>query len=156
MKARLSIVFISSLLSAIAPGSANAALGQQPAASKIFTIPTLPTGGLILVQLGGKERLDQKDRIQLKEKATEWGTITYISAGWVQDSMAIGHSMSPVTNPSGCSVETGGYATDPNDPGHNLFHTIALSAFMNKKQVSLVILGCSFDKPKVIGISVRP
>lgn len=90
-----------------------------------------------------------------KETPTEWGTITWLEVGWTEDSMTIQHSSPNFVNPNGCPV-AGSYATDPKDPGHSLFHTVALSAFMNKKQVSLLIHGCVYGKPKIIAVGVRP
>ncbi len=90
-----------------------------------------------------------------KETPTDWGNITWLEVGWTEDSMSIQHSAPNFVNPNHCPVE-GSYATDPKDPGHSLFHTVALSAFMNKKQVSLLVLGCAYGKPKIIAIGVRP
>ena len=73
--------------------------------------------------------------------------------------MEPGHARRPsrwrLVNPGGCSVTAFGYATDPADPGHNLFHTMALAAFLNRKEVALTISGCAFNKPKIIGVTVR-
>lgn len=88
------------------------------------------------------------------EARTGFGLITWIEAGWSEDTMAVGHS-APLVNPSACPVTNGGYATDPHDAGHSLFHTVALSAFMNKKSVALLILGCAYGKPKIISVSIR-
>ncbi len=90
----------------------------------------------------------------LAQVGSPWGAITTISAGWKLDSMAIYHS-APLVNPDNCTVTSGGYASDPADPGHSLFHTVALAAFLNHKEVSFVVSGCIFGKPKLIGISVR-
>jgi hypothetical protein len=81
------------------------------------------------------------------------GTITWIQAGWSQDTMAVGHT-APLVNPANCPVKNDGYATDPADPGHSLFHTVALSAFMNKRNVQFLIAGCIFGKPKIIAVKI--
>ena len=86
---------------------------------------------------------------------TEWGSITLISAGWALDTMAIYHSSPRIANPNGCAVTNGGYATDPADSGRGLFHTIALSAFLNRKEVAILVQGCAFGKPRVLGINIR-
>ncbi|MBW4621783.1 MAG: hypothetical protein KME17_20760 [Cyanosarcina radialis HA8281-LM2] len=86
--------------------------------------------------------------------ATEWGSVRSMTAGWVVDSMAVFHS-APVVNPDGCPVTTAGYATNPADTGRSLFHTLLLSAFMNRKEVQLLISGCAYSKPRIIAVSVR-
>ena len=85
---------------------------------------------------------------------TQWGSIQDLEAGWGQDTMSIRHSAA-VMNPGGCSVATAGYATNPADTGHSLFHTLLLSAFLNRKEVSLLIDGCVFSKPRVIAVKIR-
>jgi hypothetical protein len=87
---------------------------------------------------------------------TGFGSIQYIEGGWSLDSMAVTLSTG-LTNPKGCPVTNAGYATDPADPGHNLFHTIALAAFLNRKEVQLLISAteCAFLKPKMIAIGIH-
>ena len=88
------------------------------------------------------------------ETWTAWGVITQLEAGWGADVMSVAHS-APIVNPGGCSVTTYGYATAPDDPGHSLYHTVALTAFMNKKEVALLIAGCAYNKPKIIAVKIR-
>lgn len=88
------------------------------------------------------------------EQSSDWGSITWMEGGWTVDSMAIGHS-APLVNPDNCPVKEAGYATSPTDAGHSLFHTMALSAFMNHKQVRFLISGCVLSKPHIISISIR-
>ena len=85
---------------------------------------------------------------------TAWGTIRELEAGWTVDSMSVSHSAS-VVNPSGCSVTTYGYATSPEDSGRSLFHTMLMSAFLNRKEVALLIDGCAYNKPKVISVKMH-
>lgn len=90
---------------------------------------------------------------------TDVGMITWMEAGWSQDTMAVGHT-AQLKNPANCSVANFGYATDPADPGHSLFHTVALSAFMNKRHVQFLLAGegekgCIFNKPKIIAVKVH-
>lgn len=87
------------------------------------------------------------------ETWSQWGTINWMEAGWKEDTIAVGHS-SPIINPDACQFAHA-YVTDPKDPGHNLFHAVALSAFMNKKEVRFLISGCAFGKPHIIGVGVR-
>ena len=86
--------------------------------------------------------------------ATEYAAITNLSGGWNLDTLAVFHA-GQFVNPSGCPVTTFGYATYPADPGHNLFHTLALAAFLNRKEVSLTVSGCIFSKPKIIAVTLR-
>jgi hypothetical protein len=88
------------------------------------------------------------------EAWTEWGVISWIDAGWKEDTMAV-HLAAPTVNPDSCPFPDGGYATNPNDAGHSLFHTIALSALMNKRQVHFLISECAYGKPRIIGVGVR-
>jgi hypothetical protein len=85
---------------------------------------------------------------------TQWGSVQDLEAGWGVDAMSIRHS-APLMNPSACSVTNAGYATNPADTGHSLFHTLLLSAFLNRKEVSLLIDGCVFNKPRVIAVKIR-
>jgi hypothetical protein len=84
---------------------------------------------------------------------TDWGSIRELEAGWTEDSMAVRHS-APIRNPGGCPVSDS-YATNPNDPGHTLFHTVLLDAFIYGKQVHLLIAGCVYSKPHIIAVGVH-
>ena len=84
---------------------------------------------------------------------TQYGSVQELEAGWVEDSIAVIHSASMV-NPGGCPTTNGGYATNPNDGGYNLFHTLLLSAFLNRKEVSLLISGCVYGKSHIIAVKV--
>ena len=95
---------------------------------------------------------------------TELGSITKLEAGWGADTLSIYHSApfrnsfepSPATGGAkACSVTGAGYATDPNDTGHSLYHTLAMEAFLNKKKVRLLLKGCIYNKPKVVAIEIR-
>lgn len=85
---------------------------------------------------------------------TEWGAIQNLEGGWGADTLTIRHSPTFV-NPGVCSVTNVGYATDPSDTGRGLYHALALSAFMNRKEVAILLQGCVFDKPRIIAVSVR-
>jgi hypothetical protein len=96
--------------------------------------------------------------------STAFGSITSLEGGWGADAMAIRHNApfvnsferTPATGGArACSVTNAGYSTDPNDPGHSLYHTLAMAAFLNKKDVRLILQGCVFSKPRVVGIEIR-
>jgi len=91
------------------------------------------------------------------ETWTDWGSIVWLEAGWELDTIAVGHSAPRMVNPDNCPVAApgAGYATNPADAGHSLFHTVALSAFLNKKEVRLLISKCVFNKPRIIAIQIR-
>ncbi|CCV09885.1 hypothetical protein [Mesorhizobium sp. STM 4661] len=86
---------------------------------------------------------------------TEWGQITSIEAGWVADAASLRHSSTTMVNPSACPTIDYGYMTNPDDAGHSWFHTIALSAFLNRKQVAFLVDGCYADKPRIISIKIQ-
>ncbi|MEO8259663.1 MAG: hypothetical protein ABI868_20120 [Acidobacteriota bacterium] len=85
---------------------------------------------------------------------TAWGSVQDLEAGWGDDAMSIRHSAALV-NPGACPVTAGGYATNPADAGHSLFHTLLLSGFLNRKEVALLISGCVYGKPRVIAVKLR-
>ncbi len=85
---------------------------------------------------------------------TQWGSLQELEGGWGQDTMAVRHS-APLVNPNACAVTNAGYATNPADTGHSLFHTMLLSAFLNRKEVSLLISGCAYSKPRIIAVKIH-
>ena len=91
---------------------------------------------------------------QAPQQYTAWGSVQEIEAGWAEDTMAVRHS-APLVNPSACPVTNAGYATNPADTGHNLFHTLLISALLNKKEVSLLISGCAYSKPHVLAVKIH-
>jgi hypothetical protein len=90
---------------------------------------------------------------------TGFGTITEIVGGWINNAMLVAHSQ-PQINPGHC-VNQNGYGTNPADPGVNLFHTMLLSAFMNRREVNLLISaaggpsGCPWGQPHLIAVDIR-
>ena len=91
---------------------------------------------------------------QATTQYTAWGSVQDLEAGWGEDVMSIRHSAA-VVNPAACPVINGGYATSLTDSGHSLFHTLLLSGFLNRKEVALLISGCSYGKPRVIAVKLR-
>jgi hypothetical protein len=88
------------------------------------------------------------------ERYSDWGSVQELEAGWAVDTMSVRHS-APMVNPGGCRVTNAGYATNPADTGHSLFHTLLLSAFLNRKEVAILVSGCAFDKPRIIGVKIH-
>jgi hypothetical protein len=91
---------------------------------------------------------------QAAPQYSQWGSVQELEAGWALDTIAVRHS-APMVNPDGCAVTNAGYATDPADPGHSLFHTLLLSAFLNRKEVALLISGCVFGKPRILSVRLH-
>lgn len=87
-------------------------------------------------------------------KWTSYGKITQLSAGWKEDTLAVFLSAG-IVNPGGCPTVEGGAVTNPVDPGHTLFHAVLLSAWLNSKEVALLVDGCVYSKPRIIGVNVR-
>lgn len=89
-----------------------------------------------------------------QEAWSQYGAVQELEAGWVEDTMALRHA-APMVNPSGCSVTNAGYATNPADPGHSLFHTLLLSALLNRKEVAVLVSGCAYSKPRIIAVKIH-
>jgi hypothetical protein len=96
---------------------------------------------------------------------TAWGHVSALETGWSQDTMSItldptvpflnGSVPIPPNNiPLPCSVTNAGYALDPADPGVKVHEAALLSALASRKWVRLVVFGCVFNKPKVIGVGL--
>jgi hypothetical protein len=85
---------------------------------------------------------------------TGWAQIREINSGWVEDTMAVFHAGPFVSLPC-ATVTNGGYATNPNDPGHSLFHTLLISALLNKKEVAMRLEGCVYGKPRITAVNLR-
>lgn len=87
-------------------------------------------------------------------QGTDWGLLQEIEAGWGDDTMAVYHAARMV-NPAGCPSTNAGYATNPADPGHGLFHTVLIEAFLARKEIRLLISGCAYGKPRILAVRVR-
>jgi hypothetical protein len=113
----------------------------------------LPTAALALLLVTGSGQAPPT-RTPAEPQYTQWGSVQELEGGWTLDAMAVRHS-APLVNPDRCSVTNAGYATNPADAGHSLFHTLLLSAFLNRKEVSLLVSGCAFDKPRVVAVKIH-
>ena len=116
-----------------------------------FTALQTAVLALLLVTASGQT---PPPRAPAAPQYTQWGSVQEIEGGWEQDAMGVRHS-APLVNPDGCSITNAGYATNPADTGHSLFHTLLLSALLNRKEVSLLISGCAFNKPRVLAVKVH-
>jgi FixJ family two-component response regulator len=70
--------------------------------------------------------------------SSDRGRITWISTGWVDDTMAV-ITQAPLANP-GCPVTNAGYATNPADRGHQLHHSVLLAVFFSGKEAAPVVI----------------
>src|SRR4029077_5214622 len=84
----------------------------------------------------------------------DWGLITQVRTGWVEDSMAVFTEAKIPTN-TGCPTTDAGYVTNPNDAGHKLHHAALLGAYFSAKHVQVVLQGCVYLKPRIIGVYVK-
>jgi hypothetical protein len=87
-------------------------------------------------------------------QSTTWGRIVTFETGWSDDTMAVTLANVPVVNPSRCNV-TSSYALDPAEPGNHTHQAALMGAYFNQKQVRLIVLGCVYNKPRIIGVAVQ-
>jgi hypothetical protein len=105
---------------------------------------------------------------------TEPGHILGLETGWNNDQMAVKLERPPeqqfvnsyecislrVKHPCGLRlenkqfVEADHYALNPQDPGVKVHEAVLLSAFVAGRTVRLVIQGCIYDLPKIIGVNI--
>jgi hypothetical protein len=81
---------------------------------------------------------------------TPSGYITFMGGGWTFASSRVQTTFA-FTNPAACTA-TDGYSVDANDAGHDLFNAMLLTAFTGHIKVSLIIDGCSQNRPHIIGV----
>lgn len=85
---------------------------------------------------------------------SEYGSVRQLVSGWADNAMSVFHN-APMANPAGCAITTAGYATAPTDPGVDLFHSMLIAAFHQRTEVALIVQGCAYGKPRVIGVAYR-
>ena len=88
---------------------------------------------------------------------TPWARVVSLQAGWVVDQMLVflDTPSGAVTNPDGCPLKTNGYTTNPAHAGHDMFHTMLVSAFISGRQVAMVISGCWSDRPQIVSVAIK-
>jgi hypothetical protein len=127
------------LMTVVMSGGVTGAFGQNPAPVRLLPKP-----------------------VQVPEY-TAWGHVSALETGWSQDTMSITLDPTvPFVNGSEpvvgvlvpCSVTNAGYALDPADPGVKVHEAALLSGLASRKWVRLLVLGCVFNKPKVIAVGV--
>jgi hypothetical protein len=81
-------------------------------------------------------------------------TIKEIRTGWNSDQFGI-VTNEPMQNPAGCPTPDG-YVTDSTQPGFNTFYVAAITAFVERARIVVVVAGrgCVAGRPQLIGINV--
>jgi hypothetical protein len=88
-------------------------------------------------------------------QVTSWGTLVALQGGWGVDRMLVFHSAPMVNADPPCGLLTNGYIVNESHPGHNLFNTMLMSALLNRREVTFVILGCFENRPQIVSVSIR-
>ena len=92
---------------------------------------------------------------QSSPASTQNGSITGFGTCWSSDCYILTTSAPYVDN--GCGgTATAQYATSPGAPGNTTIHATLLGAFLAGKKVGLVVQGCVFGHPQIIGVGVQP
>jgi hypothetical protein len=86
---------------------------------------------------------------------TPWAKVTVLQSGWFVDRMLVFIDAPGIVNPDGCTLDTNGYILNENHTGRNLFNTMLLSAFLNGREVALVISGCWDTRPQVVSVAIH-
>jgi hypothetical protein len=83
-------------------------------------------------------------------------TIKEIRTGWNTEQFAVVTREPQMVNPANCPTPDG-YISDSSQPGYQTYYAAAITAFVERAQVVVVIAeqGCIAGRPKLIGINVR-
>jgi hypothetical protein len=85
---------------------------------------------------------------------SQFGQVIGIETGWSDDTMAVKLDVPTVNSPTPCKITTAGYALDPTDRGVKLHQSVLLSAFLTGRKVRVLVDGCVYDKPRIIGVGI--
>ena len=118
--------------------------------------PTLPLLALLLATAVPRPSTAQQQigPQQFDPQSTAWGRISTFETGWVDDTVAVTLINTPVVNPGRCKV-TSSYALDPSEAGNHAHQAAIMGAYFNQKSVRLIVQGCIYDKPRIIGVAVQ-
>jgi hypothetical protein len=83
-----------------------------------------------------------------------WGHVNYLGGGWTNADLRVQMDIA-FYNPESCSF-TDGYMVNNADGGHELFSSLLITAYTLHQQVQLVVDGCYFSRPHIIGVYVKP
>jgi hypothetical protein len=81
-------------------------------------------------------------------------TIKEIRTGWNSDQFGI-VTNEPIQNPGRCPTPDG-YVTNSSEPGFHTYYVAAITAFVARAKIVVVIAeqGCVASRPKLIGVNV--
>ena len=86
--------------------------------------------------------------------STQYGNITAFGTCWSAECIIVATDAPYVDN--GCGgTATAQYATAPGAAGNTVIHATLFSALLSGKKVSLVVQGCIFGHPQIIGVGVQ-
>lgn len=92
---------------------------------------------------------------QSSPAGTQNGFFTGFGTCWSADCLIVSTNAPYVDNGCGGGA-TAQYATSPGAPGNTTIHATLMGAFLAGKQVNLVVQGCVFGHPQIIGVGVAP
>ena len=82
------------------------------------------------------------------------GTIKEIRTGWNAEQFAI-VTNEPIVNPARCPSPDG-YLTDSTQPGYNAYYVAAITAFVERSRIEVIVdeSACLVGRPKLIGVNI--
>lgn len=89
---------------------------------------------------------------------TPWRKVIALQHGWYVERTLVfleGTTDVNIVNPDSCSLRNNGYILNENHTGRNLFNAMLLSAFLNGREVAMVISGCFDNRPQVISVAIH-
>jgi hypothetical protein len=96
-----------------------------------------------------------KVHAQASPASTQAGSITGFGTCWSAECVVLATNAPYVDN--GCNgTATAQYATAPGAAGNSIIHASLLGAMLSGKKVALVVQGCIFGHPQIIGVGVAP
>ncbi len=96
-----------------------------------------------------------KVHAQTSPASTQAGNIIGFGTCWSAECLVVATNAPYVDN--GCNGSASAqYATSPGAAGNSIIHASLLGAMLSGKKVSLVVQGCIFGHPQIIGVGVAP
>jgi hypothetical protein len=118
-------------------------------AFSILAVVGIATASIMLLKPANKVHAQSSPAVTANGNFTGFGTC------WSADCYVLSTNAPYVDN--GCGgTATAQYATAPVAPGNTTIHATLLGAFLSGKKVALVVQGCVFGHPQVIGVGVAP
>jgi hypothetical protein len=96
-----------------------------------------------------------KAHAQTSPASTQPGNIIGFGTCWSAECLVVSTNAAYVDN--GCNgTASAQYATSPGATGNSIIHASLLGAMLSGKKISLVVQGCVFGHPQIIGVGVAP